>query len=96
MSSLSTRRLCTDRAYLDGKYVKDDSESGGISMEGDGDSSGFRFLDDDDDAVTDINKLYDNANDNSERIYTVSGQRVKRSEMIKGRVYIIYGRKIAF
>ena len=102
MSSLCTTRLLTvwasgeelaaNKAYLDGKYVTDDSE-GGIVIDGDGIDTGFIILDDD---ATDIKRLRRTADDDSERIYTVYGQRVKRSEMIKGRVYIVNGMKIAY
>ena len=84
--------LAANKAYLDGKYVTDDSE-GGIVIDGDGIDTGFIILDDD---ATDIKRLRRTADDDSERIYTVYGQRVKRSEMIKGRVYIVNGMKIAY
>ena len=82
------------KAYLNGSYVP---EGGEMDMEeGDeGDSlHGFIFLDDDDSA-TSISKLT-GADDDSEKIFTVYGQRVKRSEMKKGRVYIVNGRKLAY
>jgi hypothetical protein len=82
------------KAYLNGSYVP---EGGEMDMEeGDeGDSlHGFIFLDDDDSA-TSISKLT-GVDDDSEKIFTVYGQRVKRSEMKKGRVYIVNGRKLAY
>lgn len=86
------------RAYLNGSYVDGDG-TGSIVIEGgsSGDGRGFIFLDDF--APTNIGNVNDNANtnaDDSEKIFTVYGQRVKRSEMIKGRVYIVNGRKIAY
>jgi hypothetical protein len=82
------------KAYLNGSYVP---EGGEMDMEeGDeGDSlHGFIFLDDDDSA-TSISKLT-GVDDDSEKIFTIYGQRVKRSEMKKGRVYIVNGRKLAY
>ncbi len=84
--------LNANKAYLDGSYVGSDG-AGGIEIEGESSGSGFIFLDDE---ATNINRLNGAADDDSEKIYTISGQRVKRSEMIKGRVYIINGRKIAY
>lgn len=84
--------LNANKAYLDGSYVGSDG-AGGIEIEGASSGSGFIFLDDE---ATNINRLNGAADDDSEKIYTISGQRVKRSEMIKGRVYIINGRKIAY
>lgn len=86
------------RAYLNGSYVDGDG-TGSIVIEGgsSGDGRGFIFLDDF--APTNIGNVNGNANtnaDDSEKIFTVYGQRVKRSEMIKGRVYIVNGRKIAY
>jgi hypothetical protein len=85
--------LGANKAYLDGQYVKDDGSAGGIVIDG-SESTGFIFLDDL--LPTDLQKLRGTADDDSDRIYTVYGQRVKRSEMIKGRVYIVNGRKIAY
>jgi len=81
--------LNANRAYLSGDYVKGE----GVPIVGQN-SVGFIFLDDL--IPTDIGNVNGNDSDNSERIYTVYGQRVKRSEMIKGRVYIVNGRKIAY
>ena len=79
------------KAYLDAGYVSGDSGSGGYPL---GTSaSGFIFLDDVE--PTTIKNVNDNDN-SDEKIFTVYGQRVKRSEMIKGRVYIVNGRKIAY
>lgn len=86
--------LNANKAYLDGSYVGSDG-AGGIEIEGASSGSGFIFLDEVEGA-TNINRLNGAADDDSEKIYTISGQRVKRSEMIKGRVYIINGRKIAY
>ena len=87
--------LSAHKAYLDGQYVKDEGVAGGIVIDGDNtNSTGFLILDDY--VITDIGNVNGNDNDNSERIYTVYGQRVKRSEMIKGRVYIVNGRKLAY
>jgi hypothetical protein len=85
--------LGANKAYLDGQYVKDDGSAGGIVIDG-SESTGFIFLDDL--LPTDLQKLRGTADDDSERIYTISGQRVKRSEMIRGRVYIVNGRKLAY
>lgn len=85
--------LGANKAYLDGQYVKDDSSAGGIVIDG-SESTGFIFLDDL--LPTDLQKLRGTADDDSDRIYTVYGQRVKRSEMIRGRVYIVNGRKLAY
>jgi len=84
--------LNANKAYLDGSYVGTEG-TGGIVIGGT-ESAGFIFLDDL--LPTDLQKLRGTADDDSERIYTISGQRVKRSEMIKGRVYIVNGRKIAY
>jgi hypothetical protein len=81
--------LNANRAYLSGDYVKGE----GVPIVGQN-SVGFIFLDDL--IPTDIGNVNGNDSDNSERIYTVYGQRVKRSEMIKGRVYIVNGRKLAY
>ena len=87
--------LSAHKAYLDGQYVKDEGVAGGIVIDGDNtNSTGFLILDDY--VITDIGNVNGNDSDNSERIYTVYGQRVKRSEMIKGRVYIVNGRKLAY
>lgn len=85
--------LGANKAYLDGQYVKDDGSAGGIVIDG-SESTGFIFLDDL--LPTDLQKLRGTADDDSDRIYTVYGQRVKRSEMIRGRVYIVNGRKLAY
>ena len=85
--------LNANKAYLNGSYVPTEG-TGGFEFESDPSSSGFIFLDDI--VPTDLNKVRGSADDDSEKIYTVYGQRVKRSEMIKGRVYIINGRKIAY
>ena len=85
--------LNANRAYLDGSYVGTGG-TGSIVISGSSNSTGFIFLDDL--LPTDLQKLRGTADDDSERIYTISGQRVKRSEMIKGRVYIVNGRKIAY
>ena len=79
------------KAYLNGSYVAEDG-GGAIVIES-GTSSGFIFLDDVE--PTTIKNVNDNDN-SDEKIFTVYGQRVKRSEMIKGRVYIVNGRKIAY
>ncbi len=80
------------KAYLNGSYVEEDG-GGAIVIEGS--SSGFIFLDDIE--PTTIKNVNGNADtDDSEKIFTVYGQRVKRSEMIKGRVYIVNGRKVAY
>ena len=84
--------LNANRAYLDGSYVGTGG-TGSIVISGSSNSTGFIFLDDE---ATSINRIDSAADDDSDRIYTVYGQRVKRSEMIKGRVYIVNGRKIAY
>lgn len=84
--------LNANKAYLDGSYVGTEG-AGGIVIGGT-ESAGLIFLDDL--LPTDLQKLRGTADDDSERIYTISGQRVKRSEMIKGRVYIVNGRKLAY
>ena len=84
--------LNANRAYLDGSYVGTGG-TGSIVISSSGYSTGFIFLDDE---ATSINRIDSAADDDSDRIYTVYGQRVKRSEMIKGRVYIVNGRKIAY
>lgn len=85
--------LNANKAYLDGSYVGTEG-AGGIAIETQSGNSGLIFLDDL--TPTDIQKLRNTADDADERIYTVYGQRVKRSEMIKGRVYIVNGRKLAY
>ena len=81
------------KAYLNGSYVAE--EGGGAIVIESGSSSGFIFLDDIE--PTKVKNVNGNADtDDSEKIFTVYGQRVKRSEMIKGRVYIVNGRKIAY
>ncbi len=80
------------KAYLSGSLVSEDGDADGWPFAGGTNSTGFIFLDEE---ATSINRI-DSAADDSEKIYTISGQRVKRSEMIKGRVYIINGRKIAY
>ena len=85
--------LNANKAYLNGSYVGTGG-TGSIVISGSGNSTrGFIFLDDE---ATSINRIDSAADDDSEKIYTIYGQRVKRSEMIKGRVYIINGRKIAY
>jgi hypothetical protein len=84
--------LNANKAYLDGSYVGTEG-AGGIVIGGT-ESAGLIFLDDL--LPTDLQKLRGTADDDSDRIYTVYGQRVKRSEMIKGRVYIVNGRKLAY
>ena len=80
------------KAYLSGSLVSEDGDADGWPFASSNSTRGFIFLDDE---ATSISKLT-GADDDSEKIYTISGQRVKRSEMIKGRVYIINGRKIAY
>ena len=81
------------KAYLNGSYVAE--EGGGAIVIESGSSSGFIFLDDIE--PTKVKNVNGNADtDDSEKIFTVYGQRVKRSEMIKGRVHIVNGRKIAY
>lgn len=89
--SYTGRLLNANKAYLEGNYV---SSGAGIPVSGSGDSSGFIILDDD--KPTTIRRVESAADDDSERIYTIYGQRVKRSEMVKGRVYIVNGRKLAY
>lgn len=84
--------LNANRAYLDGSYVGTGG-TGSIVISGSGNSTGFIFLDDE---ATSINRIDSAADDDSEKIYTIYGQRVKRSEMKKGRVYIVNGRKLAY
>lgn len=85
--------LGANKAYLDGIYVKEDGSN--IPLDGSGDSTGFIILDDEATSMDNVRQNPD-ANSDAERIYTVYGQRVKRSEMIKGRVYIVNGRKLAY
>jgi len=85
--------LNANKAYLDGSYVGSDG-AGGIAIETQSGNSGFIFIDEL--GATDIQKVNNTVDDDDERIYTVYGQRVKRSEMIKGRVYIVNGRKLAY
>ena len=85
--------LNANKAYLDGSYVGSDG-AGGIAIETQSSNSGFIFIDEL--GATDIQKVNNTVDDDAERIYTVYGQRVKRSEMIKGRVYIVNGRKLAY
>ena len=82
------------KAYLSGSLVSEDGDADGWPFASGSNSTGFIFLDDL--VPTDINKVRSTADDDSERIYTVYGQKVKRSEMIKGRVYIVNGMKIAY
>ena len=85
--------LNANKAYLDGSYVGSDG-AGGIAIETQSSNSGFIFIDEL--GATDIHKVNNTVDDDDERIYTVYGQRVKRSEMIKGRVYIVNGRKLVY
>ena len=85
--------LNANKAYLDGSYVGSDG-AGGIAIETQSSNSGFIFIDEL--GATDIQKVNNTVDDDDERIYTVYGQRVKRSEMIKGRVYIVNGRKLVY
>lgn len=85
--------LNANKAYLDGSYVGSDG-AGGIAIETQSGNSGFIFIDEL--GATDIQKVNNTVDDDAERIYTVYGQRVKRSEMIKGRVYIVNDRKLAY
>ena len=85
--------LNANKAYLNGSYVGTGG-TGSIVISGSGNSTrGFIFLDDE---ATSINRIDSAADDDSEKIYTIYGQRVKRSEMKKGRVYIVNGRKLAY
>lgn len=86
--------LGANKAYLDGKYVKEDGSN--ISLDGDGDGSGFIILDDNVGGVTSMDKVRQTADDESDKIFTIYGQKVKRSEMIKGRVYIVNGMKVVY
>ena len=82
--------LNANKAYLSGSYVPEDSS--GIPVGG-GAKTGFIFLDDED--FTGTGKIGQGDSDD-DRIYTVYGQRIKRSQMVKGRVYIVNGTKTVY